>query len=62
GNLTFQLNSVLTNDLLLAIPLFTFMGTILERSGAVRRAPRRGGQRRCARCRRSDHAGELGAA
>ena len=33
GNLTFQLNSVLTNDLLLAIPLFTFMGTILERSG-----------------------------
>ena len=28
GNLTFQLNSVLTNDLLLAIPLFTFMGTM----------------------------------
>ncbi len=33
GNLTFQLSSVLNNDLLLAIPLFTFMGAILERSG-----------------------------
>lgn len=33
GNLTFQLNSVLTNDLLLAIPFFTLMGTILERCG-----------------------------
>ncbi len=33
GNLTFQINSVLTNDLLLAIPLFTFMGAILEKSG-----------------------------
>jgi tripartite ATP-independent transporter DctM subunit len=33
GNLTFQLNAILSNDLLLAIPLFTFMGAILERSG-----------------------------
>jgi len=33
GNLTFQLFSVLSNDLLLAIPFFTLMGTILERAG-----------------------------
>ena len=33
GNLTFQLFSVLSNELLLAIPFFTFMGVILERSG-----------------------------
>ena len=33
GNLTFQLHSVLTNDLLLAIPFFTLMGAILERCG-----------------------------
>lgn len=33
GNLTFQLYSVLSNELLLAIPFFTLMGTILERSG-----------------------------
>ncbi len=33
GNLTFQLFSVVSNDLLLAIPFFTLMGTILERSG-----------------------------
>jgi tripartite ATP-independent transporter DctM subunit len=33
GNLTFQLESVLRNDLLLAIPFFTLMGAILERSG-----------------------------
>ncbi len=33
GNLPFQIGSVLNNDLLLAIPLFTFMGAILERSG-----------------------------
>jgi tripartite ATP-independent transporter DctM subunit len=33
GNLTFQLFSVLSNDLLLAIPFFTLMGTILERCG-----------------------------
>jgi tripartite ATP-independent transporter DctM subunit len=33
GNLTFQLFSVLSNELLLAIPFFTLMGTILERSG-----------------------------
>jgi tripartite ATP-independent transporter DctM subunit len=33
GNLTFQLYAVLSNDLLLAIPFFTLMGTILERSG-----------------------------
>jgi tripartite ATP-independent transporter DctM subunit len=33
GNLTFQLFSVLSNDLLLAIPFFTLMGAILERCG-----------------------------
>src|SRR5215213_8563337 len=33
GNLTYQLFGVLSNDLLLAIPFFTFMGAILERSG-----------------------------
>ncbi|MCR6498742.1 TRAP transporter large permease subunit [Shinella sp. CPCC 101442] len=33
GNLTYQLFSVLSNDLLLAIPFFTFMGVILERCG-----------------------------
>ena len=33
GNLTFQLYSVLSNELLLAIPFFTFMGVILERCG-----------------------------
>lgn len=33
GNLTYQLYSVVSNELLLAIPFFTFMGVILERSG-----------------------------
>src|SRR5262245_47220851 len=33
GNLTYQIFSVLSNDLLLAIPFFTFMGAILERCG-----------------------------
>jgi tripartite ATP-independent transporter DctM subunit len=33
GNLVFQLESVLRNDLLLAIPFFTLMGAILERCG-----------------------------
>ncbi|PZO74584.1 MAG: C4-dicarboxylate ABC transporter [Mesorhizobium amorphae] len=33
GNLTYQLFSVLSNELLLAIPFFTFMGVILEKSG-----------------------------
>jgi tripartite ATP-independent transporter DctM subunit len=33
GNLTFQLYGVVSNDLLLAIPFFTLMGAILERSG-----------------------------
>ncbi len=33
GNLTFQLYAVVSNDLLLAIPFFTLMGTILERCG-----------------------------
>jgi tripartite ATP-independent transporter DctM subunit len=33
GNLKYQLFSVMTNDLLLAIPFFTFMGAILERCG-----------------------------
>ncbi|HUR43058.1 MAG TPA: TRAP transporter large permease subunit, partial [Aestuariivirga sp.] len=33
GNIIYQLESVLGNDLLLAIPFFTLMGAILERSG-----------------------------
>ena len=33
GNLTYQLFGIISNDLLLAIPFFTFMGLILERSG-----------------------------
>jgi len=33
GNLVYQLDSVLENQLLLAIPFFTFMGVILERCG-----------------------------
>jgi tripartite ATP-independent transporter DctM subunit len=33
GNLTYQLFSVLSNELLLAIPFFTLMGAILERAG-----------------------------
>ena len=33
GNIIFQLEGVLRNDLLLAIPFFTLMGAILERSG-----------------------------
>ena len=33
GNLTFQLYSIISNDLLLSIPFFTFMGAILERCG-----------------------------
>jgi tripartite ATP-independent transporter DctM subunit len=33
GNLTYQLFGVLSNDLLLSIPFFTFMGAVLERSG-----------------------------
>ncbi len=33
GNLVFQLEAVLRNDLLLAIPFFTLMGAILEKSG-----------------------------
>jgi tripartite ATP-independent transporter DctM subunit len=33
GNITYQLFSVLSNDLLLAIPFFTFMGAVLERCG-----------------------------
>src|SRR5215212_4468559 len=33
GNLTFQLFGIISNDLLLAIPFFTLMGTILERCG-----------------------------
>ncbi len=33
GNLTYQLFSIVSNDLLLAIPFFTFMGAILERCG-----------------------------
>jgi len=33
GNLTYQLFGVISNDLLLAIPFFTLMGAILERSG-----------------------------
>src|ERR1700742_1557251 len=33
GNLKFQLYGIISNDLLLAIPFFTFMGAILERCG-----------------------------
>lgn len=33
GNLTFQLYSIISNDLLLSIPFFTFMGAILEKCG-----------------------------
>jgi tripartite ATP-independent transporter DctM subunit len=33
GNLAYQLFGVISNDLLLAIPFFTFMGAILERCG-----------------------------
>ena len=33
GNLVFQLNRCLANELLLAIPFFTLMGAILERCG-----------------------------
>ena len=33
GNITFQLFGIVSNDLLLAIPFFTFMGAILERCG-----------------------------
>src|SRR5688500_6031301 len=33
GNLTFQMYAIVSNDLLLAIPFFTLMGTILERCG-----------------------------
>jgi tripartite ATP-independent transporter DctM subunit len=33
GNLSFQLFAIISNDLLLAIPFFTFMGAILERCG-----------------------------
>ncbi len=33
GNLTYQLYGVLSNELLLAIPFFTFMGVILEKCG-----------------------------
>lgn len=33
GNLTYQLTGVVDNELLLAIPFFTFMGVILEKSG-----------------------------
>jgi tripartite ATP-independent transporter DctM subunit len=33
GNITYQLYGIMSNDLLLAIPFFTFMGAILERCG-----------------------------
>ncbi len=33
GNISFQLFSIISNDLLLAIPFFTFMGAVLERCG-----------------------------
>jgi tripartite ATP-independent transporter DctM subunit len=33
GNLTYQLYGIFSNDLLLAIPFFTFMGAVLERCG-----------------------------
>ena len=33
GNLTYQLYGIISNELLLAIPFFTFMGALLERCG-----------------------------
>src|ERR1044072_8124721 len=33
GNLTYQLFGIISNDILLAIPFFTFIGAILERCG-----------------------------
>src|SRR5204863_3709681 len=33
GNLTYQLFGIISNDLLLAIPFFTFIGALLERFG-----------------------------
>src|SRR4026208_1118666 len=33
GNLTYQLFGIISNDLLLAIPFFTFMGAVLARCG-----------------------------
>src|SRR5690349_14755739 len=33
GNLPYQLYGIISNDLLLSIPFFTFMGAILERCG-----------------------------
>jgi tripartite ATP-independent transporter DctM subunit len=33
GNLTYQLFGIISNDLLLSIPFFTFMGAVLERCG-----------------------------
>ncbi len=36
GNLTYQLFGIVSNELLLAIPFFTFMGAILERCGPGR--------------------------
>jgi len=38
GNLTYQLYGIVSNDLLLAIPFFTFMGAILERCGLAHAA------------------------
>src|SRR6187399_2773668 len=52
GNLPISIFSILNNDLLLAIPFFTFMGTILEKCGLAEDmldsmgqlfGPRRGG-------------------
>ena len=63
GNLTYQLFGIISNDLLLAIPFFTFMGAILERCGLAEdllefdRAIVRSGARRhvlCGDLRRRD--------
>src|SRR6201995_4098528 len=39
GNLTYQLFGIISNDLLLAIPFFTFLGAILERCGLAEHLP-----------------------
>src|SRR3981081_2933223 len=44
GNLTYQLFGIISNDLLLAIPFFTFMGAILDRCGLAAGLPESRGQ------------------
>src|SRR6201985_3444512 len=44
GNLTYQLFGIISNDLLLAIPFFTFIGAILERCAPAEDLPDSFGQ------------------